>query len=204
MGMEKNESKNVFKVYNKIANWFAENRCVDLIEQNYLEALISEIKSNANVLDIGCGTGKPILEYLLNKNLNIIGVDASKEMLTIARNNFPTTEFVLEDMRKLALNKKFDAIIAWHSFFHLPAADQPKMFEIFESHINPKGILLFTSGSERGEAWGINGGENLFHASLNTDEYQQLLKKHNFEVLNHIVNDENCGGATVWMAKYNP
>lgn len=202
--MEKNESKNVFKVYNKIANWFAENRCVDLIEQNYLEALISEIKSNADVLDIGCGTGKPILEYLLNKNLNIIGVDASKEMLTIARNNFPTTEFVLEDMRKLALNKKFDAIIAWHSFFHLPAADQPKMFEIFESHINPKGILLFTSGSERGEAWGINGGENLFHASLNTDEYQQLLKKHNFEVLNHIVNDENCGGATVWMAKYNP
>ncbi len=202
--MEKNESKNVFKVYNKIANWFAENRCVDLIEQNYLEALISEIKSNANVLDIGCGTGKPILEYLLNKNLNIIGVDASKEMLTIARNNFPTTEFVLEDMRKLALNKKFDAIIAWHSFFHLPAADQPKMFEIFESHINPKGILLFTSGSERGEAWAINGGENLFHASLNTDEYQQLLKKHNFEVLNHIVNDENCGGATVWMAKYNP
>lgn len=202
--MEKNESKNVFKVYNKIANWFAENRCVGLIEQNYLEALISEIKSNADVLDIGCGTGKPILEYLLNKNLNIIGVDASKEMLTIARNNFPTTEFVLEDMRKLALNKKFDAIIAWHSFFHLPAADQPKMFEIFESHINPKGILLFTSGSERGEAWGINGGENLFHASLNTDEYQQLLKKHNFEVLNHIVNDENCGGATVWMAKYNP
>jgi len=202
--MEKNESKNVFKVYNKIANWFAENRCVDLIEQNYLEALISEIKSNADVLDIGCGTGKPILEYLLNKNLNIIGVDASKEMLTIARNNFPTTEFVLEDMRKLALNKKFDAIIAWHSFFHLPAADQPKMFEIFESHIKPKGILLFTSGSERGEAWGINGGENLFHASLNTDEYQQLLKKHNFEVLNHIVNDENCGGDTVWMAKYNP
>ena len=202
--MEKNESKNVFKVYNKIANWFAENKCVDLIEQNYIKALISEIKSNADVLDIGCGTGKPILEYLLNKNLNIIGVDASKEMLTIARNNFPTTEFVLEDMRKLALNKKFDAIIAWHSFFHLPAADQPKMFEIFESHIKPKGILLFTSGSERGEAWGINGGENLFHASLNTDEYQQLLKKHNFEVLNHIVNDENCGGATVWMAKYNP
>ena len=202
--MEKNESKNVFKVYNKIANWFAENKCVDLIEQNYIKALISEIKSNADVLDIGCGTGKPILEYLLNKNFNVIGVDASKEMLTIARNNFPTTEFVLEDMRKLALNKKFDAIIAWHSFFHLPTADQPKMFEIFESHIKPKGILLFTSGSERGEAWGINGGENLFHASLNTDEYQQLLKKHNFEVLNHIVNDENCGGATVWMAKYNP
>jgi cyclopropane fatty-acyl-phospholipid synthase-like methyltransferase len=197
------EQRNVYKVYDKIANWFAENR-YGVMEHIYLDLLISRIRSNADVLDIGCGTGKPILEYLSNNNLNIIGVDASTEMLTIARNNFPTNEFVLEDMRKLALNKKFDAIIAWHSFFHLPADEQPKMFEIFESHLIPKGILLFTSGTERGEAWGMNSGENLFHASLDTNEYHELLKQHHFEVLSHTVNDPDCGGATVWMAEYNP
>lgn len=202
--MEKGERKNIYKVYDKIAHWFAENKYAGLMEQKYLDVLISEIKDNADVLDVGCGTGKPILEYLLNNNLNVLGVDASLEMLAIARNNFPITEFVLEDMRKLALNKKFDGLIAWNSFFHLPEADQPKMFEIFESHLKPKGILLFTSGPERGEAWGMNGGENLFHASLNMNEYHELLKKHNFEVLNHTVNDADCGGATVWMAKYNP
>lgn len=198
------ESENVYKVYDKIAHWFADNRFNGLIEQKYLDELILKIGSNADVLDIGCGTGKPILEYLLTKQLNVIGVDASIEILNIARSNFPSTEFVLEDMRELTLNKKFDAIIAWHSFFHLQADDQPKMFEIFESHLNPKGILLFTSGTERGEAWGMVGGENLFHASLDTAEYEELLKQYSFEVLSHTINDENCGGATIWMAKYNP
>lgn len=202
--MKRGERKNVYKVYDKIAHWVAENKYAGLIEQKYLDVLISEMEDNADVLDVGCGTGKPILEYLLDNNLNVIGVDASTEILAIARKNFPTTKFVLEDMRKLALNKKFDGLIAWHSFFHLPEVDQPRMFEIFEFHLKPKGILLFTSGPERGEVWGMNGGQNLFHASLNTDEYHELLKKHNFEVLSHTVNDVDCGGATVWMAKYNP
>lgn len=201
--MKTGEQVDVYKVYNKIASWFAKNRYA-VKEQKYLNLLISKINSKADVLDVGCGTGKPILEYLLNNNLNVIGVDASTKMLAIARNNFPATEFILKDMRNLALNKKFNAIIAWHSFFHLPADDQPKMFGVFEAHLKPKGILLFTSGTERGEAWGMNGGENLFHASLDTLEYNKLLKQHHFKVLRHTINDPDCGGATVWMVEYNP
>lgn len=70
-----------------------------------------------------------------------------------------------------------------------------------QSHLKPKGILLFTSGTEHGEAWGINGGENLFHGSLSTQGYQEVLGKHNFKVLKHVVNDPDCGGATVWMVQ---
>ncbi|MFC3562063.1 class I SAM-dependent methyltransferase [Pedobacter jamesrossensis] len=202
--MKEGERKDIYKVYNKIAGWFAENRYAGLTEKKYLDELILKIGGNASVLDVGCGTGKPILEYLLTKNLNVVGVDASTEILNIAKNNFPETEFVLEDMRKLSLDRKFSAIIAWNSFFHLPANDQPKMFEIFEAHLRPKGILLFTSGTERGEAWGINGGENLFHASLDTAEYIELLKLHHFEVLNYVQDDPDYTGATVWMAEYNP
>jgi hypothetical protein len=80
--------------------------------------------------------------------------------------------------------------------------DQPSMFKLFEKHLNANGILLFTSGTELGEAWGMNGGENLFHASLSTDEYAKLLNKHNFKVLKHIISDPNCGHANIWMAKH--
>jgi hypothetical protein len=76
------------------------------------------------------------------------------------------------------------------------------MFKLFEKHLNANGILLFTSGTELGEAWGMNGGENLFHASLSTDEYAKLLNKHNFKVLKHIISDPNCGHANIWMAKH--
>jgi cyclopropane fatty-acyl-phospholipid synthase-like methyltransferase len=124
-------------------------------------------------------------------------------MLKIAKSNFPSTEFILHDMRLLNLSRRFDAIIAWHSFFHLPAADQPATFKLFEAHLNCNGILLFTSGSEHGEAWGMNGGENLFHASLDQKQYEHLLSKHNFKVLKHVVKDPNCGYATIWMAQYS-
>lgn len=194
--------KNVFEVYNKIATWFAENRYVGLMEKAYLDEVLGFLNDGSAVLDLGCGTGKPMMDYLINRGLHVIGVDASFEMLAIAKQNLPLAEFALSDMRKLNLNKQFDAIVAWHSFFHLPAADQPAMFEIFKNHLNPGGILLFTSGTEHGEAWGMNGGENLFHASLSTEMYRQLLEKHNFKVIKHIVDDPDCGHATVWMGQY--
>jgi len=148
--MENAVRKNVFEVYDKIADWFAENRCAGLMEKSYLDKIISLLNTKSTVLDLGCGTGKPILEYLHNHKLNVTGVDASHKMIAIARKSFPDVEFLLADMRKISLNKKFDAIIAWHSFFHLPAEDQPSMFNTFKTHLKTGGILLFTSGTERG------------------------------------------------------
>ena len=202
--MEKGERKNVYKVYNKIGHWFAENRYADSVEKAYLNDILQYLATDAKVLDLGCGDGKPILEYFINHGVNVLGVDASKQMIELAKINFPSTRFLLKDMRELDLDEKFDAIIACHSFFHLPADDQPDMFAIFKHHLKPGGILLFTSGTERGEVWGVNGGENLFHASLDTAEYQTLLQANQFEVLRHKINDPDCGGANVWMAQYKP
>lgn len=202
--MEKGNRKNVFEVYDKIADWFAENRDKGLIEQSYLDEVITHLSDGSSVLDLGCGTGVPILGYFLSRQLNITGLDASSKILSIAKKNFPSTPFIQADMRELSLNKKFDAIIAWHSFFHLPAEDQPAMFGTFEQHLNPGGILLFTSGTIHGEAWGQIGGEDLFHGSLSTEEYQRLLTAYHFRLLKHQVNDAECGNATVWMVKYTP
>ena len=196
------EKVDVYKVYNKIASWYAENRGQDLNERKYLDELIKIIPAKGTVLDLGCGTGKPIALYLQSQGLDVTGVDASNAILEIAKVNVPKVNLILQDMRDLKLDKKFDAIIAWHSFFHLNAEAQRDMFLKFETHIKPGGILLFTSGDEEGEAWGMNGGENLYHASLSKEEYEALLKEHHFEVLKQVSNDQECGGATVWMAQY--
>jgi len=202
--MGKGERKNVYQVYNKIGDLFAENRYADSVERVYLDPIVKQLPSNASILDVGCGNGKPILEYFIKRNFNVLGVDASEKMIGLARINFPDTRLILLDMRKLRLEEKFDVVIAWHSFFHLPIEDQPGMFEIFSNLLNPGGILLFTSGTERGEAWGMNGGENLFHASLDAEEYRILLEANQFEVLKYQVNDPDCGGANVWMVQYKP
>jgi len=201
--MEHSEKKNVYLAYNKIAAWYAENRSVTLKEQTYLDQMLKHLAVNSSILDIGCGTGRPILEYLNTRSMEVTGVDASSEMLQIAKTNFPSVAFILQDMRLLELNRKFDGIIAWNSLFHLPATDQRAMFGIFKKHINIGGVLLFTSGTEQGEAWGLNGGENLYHASLDIKEYERLLLTNGFTILKNAVNDPDCGGATVWMTRYD-
>ena len=80
-------------------------------------------------------------------------------------------------MRSLALAKRFDAIVAWDSFFHLCADDQRAMFPVFAKHIAPRGLLLFTSGPSAGIAVGEIYGHELFHASLDAEEYERLRRK---------------------------
>jgi len=196
-----NEKKNVFEAYNVIADWFSENRYRGLMERAYLDSLIKITGKRANILDLGCGTGVPIMNYLLSQGMQVMGADASYRMLDIAKRNFPSVDFIQADMRQLSLSRKFDAIIAWHSLFHLPPEDQPSMFPIFKSHLHTNGVLLFTSGKEYGETWVINEGTNLFHGSLDTHQYQSLLETHGFRILQYREDDPECGNANVWMAQ---
>jgi cyclopropane fatty-acyl-phospholipid synthase-like methyltransferase len=192
----------VTPVYDRIAAWFDGARSRILIERPYLDALAGALAPGAAILDLGCGMGEPIMRYLVEKQFAVTGVDASAAMIDIARPRFPGTRLLVQDMRTLDLREAFSAVIAWHSFFHLPYEDQRAMFDVFAQHLEPGGLLMFTSGSEQGEVWSENGGEALYHASLDAAEYRRLLAAHGFEVLRHAANDAACGGATVWIARY--
>ncbi len=199
--MSERERKDVFKVYDIIGERFFENRSQNLMEEKYLELICSLIPKQGNILDLGCGSGKPIFEYFKNRGYQVVGVDASEKILSIARENFPEDEFFLMDMRQLKLEQKFNAIIAWHSFFHLEGKDQEKMFKIIQEQLEPNGVLMFTSGNELAEAWSENYGQDLYHASLSPEQYQELLAAHHFKLIQHSIEDPECGGATVWIAQ---
>lgn len=196
------ENKNhVYKTYEKIADWMDSHRSRDLFERPYLDKVIAHLPPRAAILDLGCGFGEPIGQYLLDNGLQVTGVDAASNMLEIAKTRCPNIKFILSDMRNLNLGEKFACIIAWHSYFHLPPNDQRTMFNTFVAHLKSGGLLLFTTGPDAGEIWSDNGGENLYHASLAPDEYQKLLLYHGFTLLEHKIADPGCGNATVWLAK---
>jgi len=197
-----NNKDNVYEVYEKIADWMDKHRSRELFEKFYLDHAIACLKPGAKILDLGCGTGEPIGQYFANIGFQVTGVDVSEKMLGIAKNRCPQIKFILADMRTLDLNEKFDCIVSWHSFFHLTQNVQRVMFKIFANHLNREGLLLFTTGPEAGEVWSDNGGESLYHASLSSNEYKKLLKLHGFKLIIYKIKDENCGGATVWLARY--
>ena len=197
--MTSNNKDKVYQSYDKMFNWFDEHRSRDLFEKSYLDLAISYLKPEAKILDLGCGMGDPIGKYFIDKGYQLTGVDGSSKLIDLAKNRFPQAEFMVGDMRKISLKEKFDSIIAWNSFFHLPKEDQRLMFKIFENHINPGGILMFTSGPSDGEVWSDNGGEMLYHASLSPEEYKKLLTEHHFELIKNALDDE--GGAYIWIAR---
>ncbi len=198
------EKQTVLSIYDDIAEWFDSARNKSLFERSCLDFLLSHLPEKASVLDLGCGTGEPIAQYLISMGCRITGVDGSPNMISFCRNRFPDHEWILQDMRQFQSSETFDGIIAWDSFFHLNRDDQREMFTVFTKYCRPKGILLFSSGLENGESWSpMFGHDNarMFHASLDTDEYRALLEKHGFVILKHVQSDLACGGHTYWIAQ---
>jgi len=187
-------------LYEENAAAFDRQRGRDLHEEVWLERFVALLPEKPRILDIGCGMGEPIASWLIGRGARVTGLDSSPAMIALARARFPDHEWIVGDMRALDLGRRFDGLIAWHSFFHLSPEDQEPMFPRFAAHARPGTALMFTSGWGRGEAIGEWQGEPLYHGSLDPAEYRALLEENGFAVVDHRVSDPECGHATVWLA----
>jgi len=193
----------IIRLYDRHAEAWDRNRSVDLIlERGWMGRFVALLPSGGSVLDLGCGSGRPIARHLLQSGFTVVGVDSSHNLISKCRNRFPEAEWVVADMRALSINKKFHGLIAWDSFFYLSHKDQRGMFSIFHEHASSGALLLFTTGPEHGDAIGSFEGESLYHASLAPGEYRALLASYGFKVVDHVVEDPKCGGHTVWLAQH--
>jgi SAM-dependent methyltransferase len=195
-------SHHVIEIYeHHAAEWEADRRLTAFAERDWLDRWIDLLPAGGRVLDIGCGFGWPIADYLIGRELHVTGIDASPSMISRCREFLPNQQWRVADMRELDLQATFDGIIAWDSFFHLSGSDQQSMFPIFRKHATPGCALLFTSGPTDGEALGKLYGETLYHASLAPDHYRTLLNDNGFVVRADRAEDPACGGRTVWLAQ---
>ena len=78
------------------------------------------LPSGARVLDLGCGTGSPISQALIERGFNVYGVDASPMMVAAFRARFPGVPVecaAVEDSD--FFSRTFDGVVAWGLFFLL-------------------------------------------------------------------------------------
>jgi SAM-dependent methyltransferase len=183
-------------------DWVDERgRQTEFVEKPWLDRFCALAQPGGAILDLGCGPGQPMAASLLAQGFDICGVDSSPTMISLARANFPGREWIVGDMRSLALGRRFGGILAWDSFFHLDFDDQRRMFPVFRAHAEAGAPLMFTSGPRHGEAVGCLYGERLYHASLAPDEYRALLAANNFTVIAERMEDAGCGGHSIWLAQ---
>ncbi|HMM91312.1 class I SAM-dependent methyltransferase [Bradyrhizobium sp.] len=205
--MASEEAARIVDLYQRKASDWIESRSrtgsleKPWFERPWLDRFRALLPPAGPILDLGCGSAEPMAAYLIGLGHPVTGVDSAPAMIDACRMRFPEQEWIVGDMRTLALKRTFSGILGWDGFFHLCQEDQRLMFPLFAAHAAPGAALLFTSGPAHGEAIGEFAGEPLYHASLAADEYRVLLDRNGFGVVSHVVEDPDCGGHTIWLAQ---
>jgi SAM-dependent methyltransferase len=181
--------------------WDSDRRSNCWNDKKWHDRFVALLPKGAKVLDLGCGGGSPVASHLVGHGMQVTGVDSSPTMIALCRERLPKQEWIVADMRRLMLGRRFDGVLAWDSFFHLNHDAQRAMFAVFAAHAARDAILMFNSGPAFGEGIGSYRGDPLYHASLDPAEYRQLLAQHGFELIDHVVEDPLAGGRTVWLVR---
>jgi SAM-dependent methyltransferase len=188
-------------LYDRISAWFDSARSRALREDKYIDVLAARLPKGADVLDLGCGMGEPVISLLQKNGFRVTGLDGSAQLLASAKIRFPEAHFLHADMRGIDFENAFAGIVCWHALFHLTPEDQRALLPRITRALKPGGIFIFTSGLKDGEHYADNGGVSLYHASLDRSAYQDLLLAAGFSILSFTENDPDCGGANIWVVQ---
>ena len=115
------DKKDVVAFFDKIAaGWDADQ----IIEQEKIDTILdyAEVKSGVKVLDVACGTGVLIPDYLKREVQKVTAVDISSEMIQIAKSKFDETkvEFICSDIEEIVLDDVYDTCMIYNAFPHFP------------------------------------------------------------------------------------
>ena len=97
-----------------------------------------------DILDLGCGTGD--LTAKIAQHAHVIGIDQSKNMIELAKENYPTLSFMVADACHLPFENKFDAIFS-NAVLHWIKTPEMVAQSIFKS-LKPGGRFVAEFGGE--------------------------------------------------------
>lgn len=123
-------------IYLKMKNYESEAEIIKNVIRKF------EKKKSATLLDIGCGTGEHLKN--LSNNFQCTGIDIDRNMIRIAKNKVPNTNFKVANMVNLRLKEKFDVIICLFSAIGYVKTlnNLVKTLENFHNSLNSKGIAI--------------------------------------------------------------
>ena len=163
--------------YNLIApQWAAARTTFFGREREYLDAVLAAAPAGATILDLGCGTGRPMAEHIVAQGRRVLGVDQSEALLEMARSNLPTERWVLSTMQAFEPDQPCHGALLWDSLFHLPRADHAPTLRKVVNALPPGARLMLTVGGSAHPAFTDTMFGQAFSYDSNTpDESEQIL-----------------------------
>ena len=109
----------------------------------------AEVTQGKTVLDVACGTGVLIGDYLKRNVAQVTAVDISPEMVRIAKSKFPQqeVEVLCADIENADLGTKFDCIVVYNAFPHFPNPEN--LIFVLSQLLKEGGTLTVAHGMSR-------------------------------------------------------
>lgn len=164
-------------------------------ERDYVDALLEELSTPSQILDLGCGTGRPIAAYLLSRGHRVTGVDQAEALLDLARSRFPDATWIASSIEAFVSATPYDAIVCWDALFHIDRAEHAGLLGRFARLLRPRGRLMLTvGGSEHPAFTDQMFGETFFYDSHPPDEAVSMLSAVGFTpILSEFMNLPTSG-----------
>ncbi len=152
------------------------------------DSWLALLPPGARVLDAGCGHGEPVITQLLEKGLQVTGVDMSPAMIRRAQEQFPQVTFLNKATQEVDFEVEFDGVCSLSSLLYLDPVDL--FHSIYRLHCALKpGGLLFVYGYDlhpgwRGHPFDMQMDYWMWEWTYSMTEAAQALAEHGyFEVL---------------------
>lgn len=131
------------------STWDAEMiRHEDVIETILDNACITP---GVEILDVACGTGVLIGDYLCRGASHVTGIDLAPAMIAAARPKFPseTVTLLCGDVETTEFPQLFDRVVVYNAFPHFP--EPARLIARLAQLVKPGGILTVAHGMSRAD-----------------------------------------------------
>jgi len=105
-------------------------------------AVLVELAGQGTIADLGCGPGH-VTRFLAGRHPDVIGIDLSPGMVTIARRRAPELTFIEASLLELPVpDAAWAAAIAFYSIIHLSADERRRACQELARVVRPGGWVL--------------------------------------------------------------
>ena len=133
----------------------------DMIRSDEIIGIIldnAHVEPGKDVLDVACGTGVLIPDYLSRGASSVTGIDISPKMAEIASGKFPqeNVRIICGDVETEDFDRKFDCIVVYNAFPHFPEPE--RLIKKLAGLLKDGGYLTVAHGMSREKIDGHHSG----------------------------------------------
>lgn len=142
-------NKDLKDTYNRIAEDWHEDHQSDDWWYEGTDKFISYFEKGDSILDVGCGCGTKS-KYLIDKGLNVTGIDFSENFIDIAKKEVIGGEFLVMDINDInKLDKTFDGIFIQAVLLHIPKKEVENLLNEIIKKLKVDGYLYVAVKEKR-------------------------------------------------------